>query len=361
MNQPMYVCIIFSDTVDKDTSNSVTAEFQQRLEGLLQSEPVPQNEVVAKTTSTEKEQPFLSFLSDIQKLPIFEAEVINEPLNNHKRPPPSKGLSIAKKFNENISLVPHELSTIIEGDSQISTKIGNGLPSPTASKSSLSLSPLKDVELIILPQTAKEPINKSPKVLNVINETKSVERSPSSNHSVENLKHTIDSSTMSSSCNKSGICELSRSRTSRSFGESSKQNSTSSDDIETIETMLRSIGMEWAIPTLHKTKEALALSSSSSSLDLSLKNKIFCNNSNVSDINLKALLSKHLHKKISSSTSISDTSPVSILGDISDFSALQANSKERPRTSTPLTTSKSKEGAAFSMESDISSVNNATS
>lgn len=274
-------------------------------------------------------------------------------------------MSLRVIINENISLVPHELSTIIEADSQVSTKLANGLPSPPPSKSSLSLSPLKDVELIILPKTCNESLAKpSAKCSNAVIDTKSVNVMPLSNHSAQAQISKINSPPATSFYSNSGVCELSCSKTSRSAEESSKQNSTSSDDIGAIESMLRSIGMEWAIPTLHKTKEALALSSSSSSLDLSQKNKVFCNDSVGREVNLKALLSKHLHK-ISSSTSISDMSPVSILGDISDFSAFRANSKERQRTSTPLTTSKntskSKEGAVFSMESDISSVNNATS
>lgn len=182
------------------------------------------------------------------------------------------------------------------------------------------------------------------------------------NKDFEQSDKDLRSSMGSTSQSRSRICDLSCSKTSPSFG-SSKQHSSSSDDVEAIEAMLRSIGMDWAIPTLHKTKEALALSSSSSSLDLQQKQKLFGNES-ISDTSLKAFLSNKFFNKISSSTLISDTSPVSILGEISDLSAVRGNSKERPRTSTPLTnskTSKSKDGDMFSVESDISSVKNATS
>lgn len=323
------------------------------MENLLCPEPKSSDQLIA-----QKEQPFVSFLSDIPKLPKFEPDVNNIPLNNNnnnnKRPPPSKGLTIAKKFNENISLVPHELSTIVEADSQLSTKMVNGLTSPNSSK---SLSPLKDVELF-LTQAVTEPIQQvTSKILSDITEA-----FPTEPLSTRNEKNEMELQIASSSHSKSGTCEISCEKTSRSFLDSSKQTS-SSDDIETIEAMLKSIGMEWAIPTLHKTKEALALSSSSSSLDLSQKNKLFGNDSSTSDINLRDFLSKQLYKKLSSSTSISDISPVNILGEISTLSDIHSQAKERQRTSTPLTSknsSKSKEGAAFSMESDISSVNNAT-
>lgn len=322
------------------------------MESLLQPDPKSSHQI-----TTQKEQPFVSFLSDIPKLPKFEPAIDNISLNNHKRPPPSKGLTIAKKFNENISLVPHELSTIVEADSQLSTKMVNGVTSPS-SDSSKRLSPLKDIELF-LPQASTEPIQQSSKMFCDI--TKARPTDPLSTTNGKNEMYPINSS---SSHSKSGTCEISCERISHSLLDSSKQTSSSSDDIETIEAMLKSIGMEWAIPTLHKTKEALALSSSSSSLELSQKNKLFGNDSSTSDINLKAFLSKQLYKKLSSSTLISDTSPVSILGEISVFSDNYSHPKDRQRTSTPLTSknsSKSKEGAAFLMESDISSVNNATS
>lgn len=323
------------------------------MESLLQPDPKSSHQI-----TTQKGQPFVSFLSDIPKLPKFEPAINNNvSMNNHKRPPPSKGLTIAKKFNENISLVPHELSTIVEADSQLSNKMVNGLTSPN-SDSSKSLSPLKDVELF-LPQASTEPIQQlCSKMFCDINKARPIEPL-----STTNGKNEMYPPNSTSSHSKSGSCEISCERISHNLLDSSKHTSSSSDDIETIEAMLKSIGMEWAIPTLHKTKEALALSSSSSSLELSQKNKLFGNDSSTSDINLKAFLSKQLYKKLSSSTLISDTSPVSILGEISVFSDNHSHPKERQRTSTPLTSknsSKSKEGAAFSMESDISSVNNVT-
>lgn len=301
-------------------------------------------------------------MSDIPKLPKFEPKLGSDEFlhtnNSHsKRPPPSKGLSIIKKINGNMSLVPHELSTIVEADSQLSAKVGSG-PSPTASKASLSLSPLKDVALI-KSQNYEGRMDKSERsILNQIDGAHSVEKSSSSKVSEQHMKTLFESCDQHSK--SSGSCECSK--TFHSLAESSKQYSSSSDDIEAIEMMLKSIGMEWAIPTLHKTKEALALSSSSSSSDLSLKNKIFGNDSNVSGISLKALLSKYLFNKVSSSTLISDSSPVSALGELSELSGIHVNSKDRQRTSTPLTvsktTSRSKEGEFFSMDSDISSVKN---
>lgn len=314
-----------------------------QLEDPLHLLPGPSHASTQPTVG-QREQPFISFLSDIPKLPKFEVK-LEEPTNNHRRPPPSKGLSIAKKFNDNISLVPHELSTIAEADSQLSAKLGNKF-SPNTSASSLKVSPLKDVD-VKLPSPAQKfcefPVENQ-------------EAQSSINDDVDCFKGT-KSFTLQ---NKSGVSDSSNSKSFRSSKESSKQHSSSSDDIEAIESMLKSIGMEWAIPTLHKTREALALSSSSSSLDLSLKQRIFGNDSNDSPTSLKALLSKHLMGRISSSTLISDTSPVSILGEITDISAIQGTSREQQRTSTPLTGSKNKSTSkeVFSMESDISSVKN---
>lgn len=159
--------------------------------------------------------------------------------------------------------------------------------------------------------------------------------------------------------NPSMILTCSKSATSE---KSVRVSSSSSDDMEAIESMLRSIGMEWAIPTLHKTKEALALTSSSSSLELSSKKQVVGNSSSGSEVSLKQYLRKQI--RISSSTLKSDVSPASFSADLSELSSIQANNsnvdKSNQKTSTPVISSKSTERSGkkvmFSADSDISSV-----
>lgn len=138
--------------------------------------------------------------------------------------------------------------------------------------------------------------------------------------------------------------------------------SSSTDDIENIESMLRSIGMAWAIPTLYKTQEALALTSSSSSLDVQSKAGLG-NESSCSDVSVRNFLAKQIWGKISSSTFQSDVSPESILGEFANLSAIK--SAERQRTSTPVMSSKSTNksrdslrNVVFSGDSEMSSVRN---
>ncbi|KAJ3653249.1 hypothetical protein Zmor_012510 [Zophobas morio] len=210
--------------------------------------------LVTRTTvrlrpTEEPKDPAPLFL-DIPKLPRLEAPSLEK---KKKRPPTSKGMRA-------IAGNAHELSTIIEADSQITTKV----ESPSKSKSSAG--------------------SKSGSVSDV--------------------------------------------------GAGSK--SQSSDDVsemDTMETMLISIGMEWAIPTLKKTREALAMTSSSSGSKES------------GEVSLRDFLSK-----ISSSTSKSEEG--SMLSESQGVSLIQVDNR---RTSTPITNN-NKEGPIFITDSDVSSV-----
>lgn len=222
-------------------------ELLNRLKTLLEESPATQ-------PSASVEQPPL-FL-DIPKLPRLEIE------KKKKRPPPSKGLRTISGNNHQVA--PHELSTIVEADSQISTK----LESPTKLKSSMS---------------------SSSSLPDIITET-----------------------------NKSVV--------------HSTTTSTDVSEIETMETMLSSIGMEWAIPTLRKTREAIALtSSSSSSKDLSLRDFL---------------------SRISTSDSISN--------DSQGMSLIQVDNR---KTSTPIAEPHGERvhQPQFPIDSDISSVKDQSS
>lgn len=274
-------------------------------------------------------QPFVPFLVDIPKLPILEPEPDRtSPLGVERRhPPPSKGLLTAKKFNGNISLIPHELSTIAEADSQLSTKI-----SPNQSQTQTSI----DRELLQLLDQGLSPDDKGPLPVASSEKAEVSQALTCSDSTCTNLASSSSSSKTSSS--------------------------SSAGDLKSIEAMLKSIGMDWAIPTLHKTQEALALTSSSSSAELSSK-KISARKSSDSEVSLKEFLKKQLRGKVSSSSlNKSDASPASFVRECSDISAIHEKTKQR--TSTPVfsskSTSKSKEEPLFSGASDISSVRNSS-
>ncbi|XP_018563252.1 uncharacterized protein LOC108904987 [Anoplophora glabripennis] len=362
-----------------DEGNKTNTELWSRLQHLMQQKEQNVPEVSSVPHQTTKDNiSFVPFLSDIPKLPKLEVQPetskVDSSSSSHKRPPPSRGLSVAKKFNGNISLVPHELSTIVEADSQISTKIG----SANNSRTSQDVSPRKDFELVMRPDaesaitgnsTSSKHSSKSNRSLPVqvpkVSLTSKQKcddscRAPCSEivatqeKLIEKSK-TTPPSPVSDGSNPSIILTSSNSSTSK---KSIKISSSSSDDMETIESMLKSIGMEWAIPTLHKTKEALALTSSSSSLELSAKKQILSNSSSGSEVSLRQYLKKQI--RISSSTLKSDASPASF----SELSSIQANNsnadKSNQKTSTPIISSKSTERSgkrvAFSEDSDLSSV-----
>lgn len=285
-------------------------QFLERLQKLMRDDNQPEE---------ENGRPFVKFLVDIPKLPILEPEPEGTPLNESvkKRPPPSKGLSTAKKYNGDISLIPHELSTIVEADSQLSTKI-----SPNTSK------------------------------------TQAMEKTQ--------IPEESEASSKSLTCTESNCTNI-----YSSWSKSSSSNSSS--DLKSIEAMLKSIGMDWAIPTLHKTQEALALTSSSSSSDLSTSKKKDSarKSTSASEVSLKEFLRKQMMSKISSSSlNKSDGSPASFVRECSEISAIQVTSsadKSKQRTSTPVMSGKSSADKSkddqhqlFTGVSDISSVRNSS-
>lgn len=228
------------------------------------------------------------------------------------------------------------------------------LGSANNSRTSQEVSPRKDFELVVQPevQTIEESTSSSSTESRTgqisVSMTKCADKCTNACSEVIQVDRSAGSSepSVTVTCN--------RSMTSKN----SLQVSSSSDDTDSIEAMLRSIGMEWAIPTLHKTKEALALTSSSSSLELKRNGS----SNSGSEVSLKQFLNKQV--KVSSSTLRSDASPVSFSGEISELSSIQGNisilEKSNQRTSTPVISSKSTERSGkrvvFSEASDISSV-----
>ncbi|CAG9862874.1 unnamed protein product [Phyllotreta striolata] len=314
--------------------NETNEEILSRLQRLKEHE---------QPSTSKEEQSFVPILSDIPRLPKFEPQ--NEANATHRRPPPSKGLAAAKKFNGNISLNPHELSTIVEADSQLSTK----LPSPETSGNNLN-APLLTIPEIDLDSASGMASCRDKSKSSSGKDYKSGKDYSTSNKddSMKSCEEFPSSILLPSSSSSSG---KKKTRDDSTCGAISfQQSSSSSDDVESIEAMLRSIGMEWAIPTLYKTQEALALgSSSSSSLELSKKK-----GEAGSDISLNEYLKKKI-LKLPASTLISETTPPSFIGDQTELSGIPASSGEhsRQRTSTPINIDNSKTGFT---DSDLSSI-----
>lgn len=269
---------------------------------------------------------FIPLLVDIPKLPKLSTPecLLFEPKS--KKPPTSKGLTIAKKFNGDITAVPHELSTIAEADTHTSSKIQK--------LSSVDAAALETEQLNVSLKTdvAKKSSEEGvPDILSELVKNATVYRESITKSSVRNAKRIL---TQRSSEKK----------------QSSDSSSDKSNDIETVEAMLQEIGMGWAVTTLRKTQEALALTSSSSSLDISIKQKEVrvTDSGSTSELSLKEVLGKHFLAKLTSSmTNSSDSSLSSLMKEFQDISAIQGssgtnNDKTNRRTSTPVQTSKDK-------------------
>ncbi|VEN44625.1 unnamed protein product [Callosobruchus maculatus] len=319
-------------TEDKqDSVNATTEEMAERLQRIKNTEPLSEEDCI------QEGEEYVPFLSDIPKLPKFEPQLETKNEGSSKRPPPSKGLAIAKRLNQDISLVPHELSTIQEAESQISNKFGLSPETPRA----VCLKGPEEIEMTHISGESKiEHIPGTPAECHDPKNTSSSQKGKDSSSSGRSVKFCDESS-----------CANIKSGSSSSSGNSTcnKLCSSSSDDIEALEAMLKSIGMEWAIPTLHKTKDALALSSSSSSIDMSSRKKSDTN------MSLQEYLKKNLLGRLNITDDLTTTS--------TDISGL----KESQRTSTPVVSSKSpshsksKDSKLMFSDTELSSVRNDTS
>uniref|UniRef100_A0A1Y1K2Z3 Uncharacterized protein n=1 Tax=Photinus pyralis TaxID=7054 RepID=A0A1Y1K2Z3_PHOPY len=177
---------------------------------------------------------------DIPKLPKFEENPNRAP--NARKPPPSRGITIAMRHHQDINVLPHELSAIPEVDSFASNRPQNSgrsrdqsLHKEEAENKSCQADCKESSSSISLPDILSEL-----DVINVLNTQRA----------------SLEETSEKSSSNKS-------------TGTISIPSNSSSNDID-IETTLKSLGMGWAVTTLKKTQQALALtSSSSSSIDLS--------------------------------------------------------------------------------------------
>lgn len=171
-------------------NNNSDQELLLRLQRLMNKRITePQQESEPKSSS--EPESFVPLLVDIPKLPKLEMPPKNLTFsNNHKRPPTSKGIEIAKRLNGNISVVPHELSTIVEADSQLSTKLD--VVTPVGSQIDLNEGRIENKNPSIEGNTSESSGKSLPDIVTEINELPSTSKEASSKDLNKNLKDPIE-------------------------------------------------------------------------------------------------------------------------------------------------------------------------
>ncbi|XP_044750232.1 muscle M-line assembly protein unc-89 isoform X2 [Coccinella septempunctata] len=267
-----------------------------------------------KQSNPEGNMDFVPLLLDIPKMPALAVDSSGA---KHKKPPPSKSFMAARKFTDFIA--PHELSTIPEQDSQMK------LDSTLRDRSPKEQRRSEVAETVATPKKIA-PLENKP-----LTQDNNVKRTKENNTAVS---RSSSSPLISQSKNSSSKTKESLNNSDYSFGSS---NTSGDEKVEMlrIEAMLRSIGMDWAISTLRKTQEALALTSSSSSIDVKSPSIM----KNLSDSDIKEYLSKQMFQKISSSTLRTDASPGS-LNESREFSDIRHSDFVYKQTSTPVNRSR---------------------
>lgn len=261
----------------------------------------------------EPEEAFIPLLAGIPKVPKALPSVSQG--NGRRRPPP-----VVHPIPYGIESLspPHELSTIAEFDTPDTgnRSLMSGR-SPTG-KSRRQLPLLKDLRENIAEESVNDEGTSSGERKKNSNDSKSTDTSEGKRDVIENRSGKLISSSSSHSFSGlSGISEII---------------STPTSDVavwaasppERMEDYLRKLGLAWTIPVLRKTREASALSSSSSS-----------------DMTLLATMRK---TKSPAKKSGNTSTPISGLPDFSDVSSISireaSKSTERAvlmkaRTSTP--------------------------
>lgn len=347
---------------DSQQRDSIEQELLTRLQNLKGDKAEVDSKKNTKATPTSTayvastqspDLPFVPLLMDIPRLPKLETPSVTfiSHKNYKPKPPPSKGLTAAKRLN--IDVAPHELSTIMEAESLLSARLQK------------SKTPERHLEDQDIPAVAIEAASSK-------KDDNEVEPKESSNKEQERdeLVGAIDNiatepPTSSSDSLPDILAELMKSakdqtQTSKSDKTSTKSSekgvvqrnlelpsdNSSASELENMEATLRSLGMGWAIATLRKTQEALALTSSSSSTDGSRQQKPIDSSISISDFSLKDILNKPSLGKSSTVYSKSEDSNTSSrflreLQDIISGSYDKSNERTSRRTSTPIQSSKS--------------------
>nr|XP_022918960.1 uncharacterized protein LOC111427849 [Onthophagus taurus] len=292
-----------SSSPDRDI---VDAEVYHRFKNLMNVEENDE-QVIRDMINENLSEEFVPMINipRLPKLrPRFAPYVEEIYYDKQKKPPPAKGLSAAKKFNGEITNVPHELSTIAEVDSQLSTKI----------------SPQKQDQKVIREKPSHVETEFDP------NKSNRDYEAHISQESVPDVVVALKSGESSSSNNSDER-------------EKQKNDGSNSSDMENLEAMLASMGMGWAIATLRKTQNALVKNGSTSSSEEIRKHYKNASDSSTSDITLRDYLGRKIFSTSSNYGSASTTmSPFRReLEDISVIhgSAMSSEYKQL-RTSTPV-------------------------
>ncbi|KAK9888900.1 hypothetical protein WA026_001121 [Henosepilachna vigintioctopunctata] len=304
--------------VNENLNDSRTDDLDRRLKALR--EPVKRGPEQQYPKESEKGDAidFIPLLLDIPKMPLLTSDASN---SKHKRPPTPKGFLAARRITD--CMAPHELSTIPEQDSQTrfestikdkSPRISGELKQSLAKETVATPKKITHLEARMLPKAEGiQTWDNHNSTQTDKSSHKLVKPKPITNIKKKSPKVTEMSDNSFCSSNTSGDEKLEMFR---------------------IEAMLRSIGMDWAISTLRKTQEALALTSSSSSLDIKSPATI----KELSEADVKEFFTKQVFQKISSSTLRSDASPGS-LDESYDLSEINGDFSKK-KTSTPINRSR---------------------
>lgn len=286
-----------------------------------------------ETTQPDNNEKFLLGIPKLDKLPLNESNATNKRSKN-------KFVNFKKKPYDDLIPQPHELSTILEGDTILSTR------------RSSSKSPIDDSKNAILKQVQQTSRSSSAKESNS-QETGEESSVPDILSELSKGKKLVENKNVSP---LSGTTSADKSQNiSRSSDKS---------ELESIEAMLHGMGMSWAVSTLRKTQKALEQTSSSSSLEMNVKKRIDKSDlSSSSDVSLHSIIQKQFITRLSSSSDSDILCLIKEFGEISAVYGSDASVDKNQRTSTPVHTTKSSEKSKndskqplFLGESDISSV-----
>lgn len=314
-----------NDGQKKDSYDDVEKDLFDRYKKLLQP-----CENTDSFKNKEKMEPFLLNIPKLDKLPLKEVGTTNK----NRRPPTAKAINCMRKLNDNLLLEPHELSTIMEGDTIISAR--------------RSKSPVEENKTNLQNKNAVDATDTTDESMpDLLSEL------------IENVKACQVTSKSSSSEKEKNISINNLSHNLKSVSDSSTEVS-----LESIETMLKSMGMNWAISTLRKTQKAFEQSSSTSSMDGSLNKQNYkMKESSGSDVSLhSSIIQKQFIAKLSSSSDSDILYLMKEFGELSSISGSGGTVDKNQRTSTPVPTTKSSDKSKssskqlFTGESDVSSV-----
>lgn len=309
-----------------------------------------------------------------QPIHILDSPVKQFLVNSKSRPPPALSSNL-QRYNLNIDMTPHELSTIAEMDTAALSK--------NASEMSISKHQSQQfIPVVVEPPEDHDNLNILEEDLSSSSEfcTITPERFMIMESYKELHKQSLISSKNSSKLQRQSALRKSpknkatdRATASQISGVQplgSDKASSSTSSPENMGKILRNMGLGWAVSTLKKTHEALALSSTStSSVETSFKKHVSfkeCSSSN-SEVSLRDVITKEFFKKLTSSSSSSSSDIFPRLQEhnpnlseiIGGAAGTQSRDRSQHRTSTPVLHSRSpdsKSNHLFTGESDVSSV-----